>query len=166
MSAPFYRLYNAIWYPALPFALLAGGGDRHQRLGRVRPGEMVLDGAPRLWFHAASVGEIEGLSAVARGLMSELPGASAIVTTMTEAGRDAARRRIPDAAVHRLAPFDHRAAVRSFIAAARPDLVVITETELWPGYFVEARRAGARIAIVNGRVSEHSFGNVTDGCGR
>ncbi len=158
MSAVFYRLYKAIWYPALPFALLAGGGDRRERLGQVRPGEMALDGAPRLWFHAASVGEIEALSAVARGLMSELPGASAIVTTMTEAGREAARRRIPDAAAHRLAPFDHPAAVRSFIAAARPDLVVITETELWPGYFVEARRAGARIAIVNGRVSEHAFG--------
>jgi 3-deoxy-D-manno-octulosonic-acid transferase len=157
VSAAFYRLYNAIWYPALPFALLAGGGDRHERLGQVRPGEMVLDGAPRLWFHAASVGEIEGLSAVARGLMSELPGASAIVTTMTEAGREAACRRIPDAAAHRLAPFDYPTAVRSFIAAARPDLVVITETELWPGYFVEARRAGARIAIVNGRVSEHAF---------
>jgi len=157
LSAAFYRLYNAIWYPALPFALLAGGGDRHERLGRVRPGEMALDGVPRLWFHAASVGEIEGLSAVARGLMSELPGASAIVTTMTEAGREAARRRIPDAAVHRLAPLDHRAAVLTFIAAARPDLVVITETELWPGYLVETRRAGARIAIVNGRISEHAF---------
>lgn len=157
MAAALYRLYNAIWYPVLPFALLAGGGDRHERLGQARPGEMALEGAPRLWFHAASVGEIEALSAVARGLMNELPGAAAIVTTMTEAGREAARRRIPEAAAHRLAPFDHPAAVRNFIAAARPDLVVITETELWPGYFVEARRTGARIAILNGRVSEHAF---------
>lgn len=157
MAAAFYRLYNAIWYPALPFALLAGGGDRRERLGQVPPGELGLDGAPRLWFHAASVGEVEALSAVARGLMSELPGAAAIVTTMTETGREAARRRIPSAAAHRLAPFDHRTAVRSFIAAVRPDLVVITETELWPGYFVEARRAGARIAILNGRISEQAF---------
>jgi 3-deoxy-D-manno-octulosonic-acid transferase len=157
MSAAFYRLYNAIWYPALPFALWAGGGERNQRLGRIAPGEIALDGRPRLWFHAASVGEVEALAAIAHGLLAELSGATAIVTTMTEAGRAAARRRIPQAATHRLAPFDRPAAVRSFIAAARPDLVVITETELWPGYFVEARRAGARIAIVNGRVSEQSF---------
>ena len=53
MSAAFYRLYNAIWYPALPFALWAGGGERNQRLGRIAPGEIALDGRPRLWFHAA-----------------------------------------------------------------------------------------------------------------
>jgi len=157
VSAACYRLYNAIWYPALPFALIAGGGDRRERMGRIEASAMALNGTPRLWFHAASVGEVEALAAVARGLIGELPGAAAIVTTMTETGRDAARRRIPEAAVHQLAPLDHPAAVRHFVAAVRPALVVIAETELWPGYFVEARRAGARIAIVNGRVSEHSF---------
>ncbi|MBF6568747.1 MAG: 3-deoxy-D-manno-octulosonic acid transferase [Candidatus Binataceae bacterium] len=157
MSAALYRLYNAIWYPALPFAMLAGGGDSHERLGRVRPGEIPAGDGPRIWFHASSVGEVEALSAIAQALIREVDGASAIVTTMTESGREAARRRIPDAAVHRLAPFDHPSRVRNFIAAMRPKLMVITETEIWPGYFIEARRAGARIAIVNGRVSERSF---------
>ncbi len=157
MSAALYRLYNALWYPALPFALIAGGGDRRERLGQIDARAAELTGTPRLWFHAASVGEVEALAPVARGLIGELPAAAAVVTTMTEAGRDAARRRIPEADVHRLAPFDHPTAVRSFIAATRPELVAIAETELWPGYFVEARRASARIAIVNGRVSERAF---------
>jgi 3-deoxy-D-manno-octulosonic-acid transferase len=36
-------------------------------------------------------------------------------------------------------------------------LVLIAETELWPNFFTQAARAGARIAIINGRLSERSL---------
>lgn len=156
VPATLHHFYNAVWYSVLPFALLRGG-DRRERLGYVDPGEFPRNAGPRLWFHAASVGEVEGLTGIAQGLMRGVPHAGAVITTMTEAGRDAARRRIPDAAAYRLAPLDHPRAVRTFVSAARPNLVVIAETELWPNYFLEARRAGAKVAIVNGRVSEHSL---------
>jgi 3-deoxy-D-manno-octulosonic-acid transferase len=39
----------------------------------------------------------------------------------------------------------------------RPDLLVLAETELWPNLIRAARKAGAKVAIVNGRLSEHSF---------
>ena len=39
----------------------------------------------------------------------------------------------------------------------RPDLVLIAETELWPNYFCEAKKFGAKIAIINGRISERSL---------
>ena len=34
---------------------------------------------------------------------------------------------------------------------------MITETEIWPNYFLESARAGATIAVVNGRISERSM---------
>jgi 3-deoxy-D-manno-octulosonic-acid transferase len=77
---------------------------------------------------------------------------------MTAAGRDAARRSLPDAQAHLLAPLDCRRALGPFLDALRPTLVLIAETELWPNYFIESRRAGARVAIVNGRISERAFG--------
>jgi 3-deoxy-D-manno-octulosonic-acid transferase len=36
-------------------------------------------------------------------------------------------------------------------------MVIITETEIWPNYFIESSRAGAKIAVVNGRISERSL---------
>jgi 3-deoxy-D-manno-octulosonic-acid transferase len=77
---------------------------------------------------------------------------------MTVTGRDAARRSIPGARAHLLAPLDCRRALRPFLDALRPTLVLIAETELWPNYFIESHRAGARLAIVNGRISERALG--------
>jgi 3-deoxy-D-manno-octulosonic-acid transferase len=152
-------IYNALWYPALPFALATTGArdrqDRRERMGAI---ELPPNGAgPRIWIHASSVGEVEAMRPVASGLHRELDGARIVVTTMTTTGRDAARRRIPSATACALAPLDCPATVRRFLRGVRPSLVLIGETELWPNYFIEARRAGARVAIVNGRISERSL---------
>lgn len=151
--------YNLLWYPALPFALLAAHPanlrDYRERMGRGNFPETA--GAPRIWIHASSVGEIEAIRPVAIGLLEHYPGAVLAISTMTAAGREAAERRIPGAAAWMLAPFDTPWAVRSFLARFHPGLLLITETEIWPNYFLEAARFGARIAVVNGRMSERSM---------
>ncbi len=153
-------LYNALWYPALPFALIAAGGldaaNRHERLGSTTLASNS-PGAPRIWLHAASVGEVEAARPIAHGLMRDYPAAMLIVTTMTAAGRAAARKRIAGAAAIQLAPLDRAANVRSFLAAVRPQIVIVAETELWPNYLIESARGGARVAIVNGRISARSM---------
>jgi 3-deoxy-D-manno-octulosonic-acid transferase len=157
------HLYNALWYPALPLALALSGGARDAGTRRARMGlAWATDGAappsgPRIWAHAASVGEVGALRAVVTALMRERPGATLVVTTMTAAGRDAARRLLPGARAHLLAPLDCRRALGPFLDAVRPTLVLIAETELWPNYFIESHRTGARIAIVNGRISERAL---------
>jgi 3-deoxy-D-manno-octulosonic-acid transferase len=152
-------IYNALWYPALPFALIAGAGADpaawRERLGITAFDEPSGSGK-RVWIHAASVGEIEAVRSIALGLKRKFPGTAIAVTTMTVAGREAARRRIPDAVAYQLAPFDWPPGVRSFLRRVRPDLLLIAETELWPNYFIEAARAGVKIAIINGRVSARS----------
>ena len=154
-----HAAYNLLWYPALPFALLASHpGSLRDYRERMWRGEFPsIAGAPRIWIHASSVGEIEAVRPVASGLLEHYRGAVLAITTMTATGRDAARRRIPDASAWMLAPFDSPRAVRSFLARFRPDVLLITETEIWPNYFLEAARFGARIAVVNGRMSERSM---------
>lgn len=157
------HLYNALWYPALPVALALTGGaldapTRRARMGLLRADDGASPSAgPRIWAHAASVGEVGALRAVVTALVRERPGATLVVTTMTAAGREASRRALPGAQAHLLAPLDYRRALRSFLHAVRPTLVLIAETELWPNYFIESHRAGARLAIVNGRISERAL---------
>ena len=63
-------LYKALWYPALPFALIAAGGldpvNRRERLGKTALGSNA-EGAPRIWMHAASVGEVVAIRPIALG---------------------------------------------------------------------------------------------------
>jgi 3-deoxy-D-manno-octulosonic-acid transferase len=152
-------LYNLLWYPVLPFVLLAANGadaqGSRERLGIAAP---RLDSSGfRIWAHASSVGEIEAIQSVLARLLRETPGARAVITSMTPAGRDVARRRIAKAAACLLAPLDCPSTVRAFLARVRPNLVLIAETELWPNYFFQAKHAGARVAIINGRISERSL---------
>jgi|HubBroStandDraft_6_1064221.scaffolds.fasta_scaffold25705_2 3-deoxy-D-manno-octulosonic-acid transferase len=152
-------IYNLLWYPALPFALLAAHPanmrDYRERMGQ---GDFPdTAGAPRIWIHAASVGEVEAIRPVAIGLLEHHPAAIMTITTMTVTGREAAIRRIPGAAAWMLAPLDNRHAVRSFLRRVQPAVVLITETEIWPNYFLESARFGATIAVVNGRISERSM---------
>ena len=157
------HLYNALWYPALPLALALSGAwsdpaMRRERMGMAWTSSTTASAAaPRLWAHAASVGEVGALRAVLSALVRDQPATTLVVTTMTVAGREAARRSIPGAQAHLLAPLDCRRALHSFLEALRPTLVLIAETELWPNYFIESHRAGARIAIVNGRISERAL---------
>ncbi len=154
-----HAFYNLLWYPALPFALLASGGTDAQgsreRLGLAAP-RFEASGL-RIWAHASSVGEIEAIHSVLMRLLREVPGSTAVITAMTGAGRDVARRRMPKAAAHLLAPLDNPSTVRAFLRRVHPNLVLIAETELWPNYFFEAHKMSAKIAIINGRISQRSL---------
>jgi 3-deoxy-D-manno-octulosonic-acid transferase len=157
-----YRLYNALWYPAVPFALLFGGGRdtqmRRERLGRSSVTNYShASAALPIWVHAASVGEIEAVRSILLAIMGTFADAAIVLTTMTAAAREAAPRRIPGLAGCQLAPLDCPSSVRAFLERLRPRIVLITETELWPNFFIESARSGAKVAIINGRISERSM---------
>jgi len=159
LRGAFYsRIYNGLWYAALPLALIGAGYDaqsRRERRGAVIAHAKLSPSRTRVWVHAASVGEIEGVRPVVLGLRRARPDLDFIITTMTPAGRDAAFRRLAGAC--QLAPFDHGPAVRAFVALIRPALLIITETELWPNFFLQSTAAGAKVAVINGRVSRRSM---------
>jgi 3-deoxy-D-manno-octulosonic-acid transferase len=58
-------------------------------------------------------------------------------------------------------PLDWRGPVQRALAAARPAAVIVMETEIWPNFLRECRRAQVPVIFVNGRLSERSFGGFT-----
>jgi 3-deoxy-D-manno-octulosonic-acid transferase len=152
------QVYRAAWYPALPFALIAAGARNYsiarQRLGQLDCNVGIADDSRRrIWVHASSVGEIEAVRPVIALLRKEISEIDIVLTTMTSAGREAASTRITGLTACQLAPLDFPAAVSRFVSELQPRLVIVAETELWPNFFWESARSGARIAIVNGRLS-------------
>jgi 3-deoxy-D-manno-octulosonic-acid transferase/tetraacyldisaccharide-1-P 4'-kinase len=104
------------------------------------------------------VGEVISAAALVRALRSAVPGAPIFVSTTTLAGRDVARTRLAtevDGIFY--APVDYCWAVRAVLRRLRPLLVIVLETEIWPNLFNEAKRSGAALLVVNGRISDRAL---------
>lgn len=126
-----------------------------ERLGRVP--ERVRQPAPgALWIHAVSVGEVLAVAPLLAELRQRLPGRKILVSTTTRTGQEMAARRLGADATFYF-PLDFAFACRRVLRAAKPALVIVAETEIWPHFLREARRAGAQVVFVNGRVSDRSF---------
>ncbi|MBX7167210.1 MAG: 3-deoxy-D-manno-octulosonic acid transferase [Pirellulales bacterium] len=138
---------------------------RAVRLGKYRQGlsarcwgaaPRVAGAAPRVWWHAVSVGEVNQLAPVLAEYRRQFPDWQHAISTTTATGYELARKKYADLPVF-YSPLDFTWATRRAMAQVRPDLLVLTELELWPNLIDAARRHGARVAIINGRLSERSF---------
>jgi 3-deoxy-D-manno-octulosonic-acid transferase len=109
-----------------------------------------------VWLHAVSVGEVNLLDTLIRQIRASRPDWECVVSTTTVTGMALARKRYADLCVF-YCPLDFSWAVRAAMGRIRPDLLVLAELELWPNLVRAARERGARVAVVNGRLSEHSF---------
>jgi 3-deoxy-D-manno-octulosonic-acid transferase len=133
--------------------------------GRYRRGwgEKLLGRVPRrvgdrpcLWLHAVSVGEVNLLGTLIDEIARRHPDWQCVVSTTTDTGHALARRKFPGLTVF-YCPLDFSWAVHAALHRIRPDLLVLAELELWPNLVRAARASGARVAVVNGRLSERSF---------
>lgn len=122
-----------------------------------REAALRMTGAPRIWVHAVSVGEVTAAAPIVAALHSRFPGACIVLSTSTETGQEMARKIVPAASAHIYYPFDIPQVVRKVIALVRPDVFVPVETELWPNFIRICRRQGTPLVMVNGRLSPRSF---------
>jgi 3-deoxy-D-manno-octulosonic-acid transferase len=122
-------------------------------LGRVprRSGEKTC-----VWLHAVSVGEVNLLSPLLKRIAQERPDWECVVSTTTMTGMALAKKKYAGLTVF-YCPLDFSWAVSAAMRRVRPDALVLAELELWPNLIAAARRHGTRVAVINGRLSEHSF---------
>jgi 3-deoxy-D-manno-octulosonic-acid transferase len=122
------------------------------------PGSLQTTGAGAIWFHAVSVGEVLSAVELIRAIRAQRPRLPIYVSTSTLSGRATAEQRL--AGVTQgifFAPLDYRSSVRRVLRRLRPAAVVILETEIWPNLYREAKRAGASLLVVNGRISDRAL---------
>ena len=161
-----YLLYSALLaaglllsVPYWIFQMLRHGKYRHgfmQRLGRVP--QHLAEFAPQstIWLHAVSVGEVLAISGLVDQMRLRWPDSRLVVSTTTDTGQRLARSRFGDENVFYF-PIDLGFAIQPYLKALRPKVVVIAETEFWPNFLRLAKRSGARIAVVNARISDRSW---------
>ncbi len=127
-----------------------------QRLGRV-PAVLAGSGkAPVLWLHAVSVGEVLAVSRLVGELDRAFPGFRLVVSTTTRTGQALAQERF---GVERVfyCPLDLPWAVRAYLNALQPQMLILAETEFWPNLLNGCFRREIPVTVVNARISDRSW---------
>jgi 3-deoxy-D-manno-octulosonic-acid transferase len=167
-----YALYSLLTAAGMlllsPYFLLRGLiqgkylSNLPERLGWRFPAELRDERSPgstqkSIWVHAVSVGEVLAVLPLAQKLKARFPLLRLVVSTTTVTGQKLAHERMPFADAVFYFPLDWRRPVRRALAATRPAAVIVVETEIWPNFLRECRRANVPVIFVNGRLSERSF---------
>jgi len=119
--------------------------------------------APCIWLHAVSVGEVNLLQPLVLQLQQRLPAFELVISTTTETGYRLASQKFPAQQIFYF-PFDFSWGIKNALRRIRPNLVLLTELEIWPN-FIRLSKAGlggqlpaVSLGIINGRLSESSHG--------
>jgi 3-deoxy-D-manno-octulosonic-acid transferase len=137
-----------------------------ERLGRVPPRLRTQTDSPEkmalsssrgsVWVHAVSVGEVLAVTGLIRELQGRFPQRRVVVSTTTLTGQTLARGRFGAENVFYF-PLDFAFAIRPYLQQLQPELMILAETEFWPNLLHLVHAQGARIVVVNARISDRSF---------
>lgn len=128
-----------------------------QRFGFFGKNVAGLRQTQRIWFHAASVGEVQAAKALINEVEKRDIRADLIISTMTEQGYLVASSQLGSKALCIYAPIDLPWIADRFIQTLRPSLYVCLETELWPNILNRLNKCGIQALLLNGRMTERSF---------
>ena len=143
-------LYDMILYRKPRINLL-------ERAGRLSPAFQTAtsEGGPRVWIHAVSVGEVSAVRALANQL--QLPRDQLWISTTTATGQALALRLFEGCAHVFYFPLDWKWTSRRYLKVIRPSVVLLVETEIWPGFIAAAQSLSVPVLLINGRISDSSF---------
>lgn len=156
-------LYNLAWIVLLPFL------KRSSRISLGWPQRTLKhnpSGPFDLWIQAASGGESLLTNMVLEELVEHLPNSRkyrVLVTSGTKQGIDSlekGRTQLENSQNFDIEiayfPFDAPGLMAKAFKMYAPQLAVIVETELWPGFLYHARQTKTPVLLINGRMSEKS----------
>lgn len=111
-----------------------------------------------IWFHAVSVGEFNALMPV----LDHFKGMSMIVSVTTTAAYELAQLKLQKEIEENkikvfYMPYDHPLLIKRIFKLIKPQALVLLESEIWPALFAEAKNSGAKLAIINAKISDKSF---------
>ena len=134
-------------------------GKEHAIRWREKLGEPSVErpSGKLIWLHAVGLGEVLAL----RGLILELHkkdrNLNFLVTSSTVFSAEVFEKNRPPKTIHQFLPYDVKIYGYRFLRHWKPDLVIWSEQDVWPGLSCQASNFGIKQVIVNGKIRQESF---------
>ncbi len=152
MTVNFIKL-TVIWITKREWKkdLWASLGFKSPKVPGRKPGKI------RIWVHAVSLGETKAIESFISHVRQELPDVEIVKSSVTKTGHEQSLKRkdIFDHAFY--LPIDFSWRTRKLVKKIDPDLFILVENDYWPNLLNALKAHGTKIALVNGRISLHSF---------
>lgn len=118
------------------------------------------DGAPPVWVHAVSVGEVRAAAPLIHALL--LQGETVLLTHLTPTGRAEGQRLMAEEirqgrVRQQWVPYDFAGSMRRLVRHFKPSLVILIEREVWPNLVASVSAASIPLVLASARLSERSF---------
>ncbi len=123
-----------------------------QRLGLCLP-----DLKSVLWFHCASVGEVNTAISLIQKFREKHPTLPILVSTNTPTGKEVLLKYKIDHLSHIYLPLDYLPLIRRLIRKLNPIALLIIDTELWPELIHTCEIKNLPVIIYNARLSDKTL---------
>jgi len=153
-----FLIFSVIYLPVLVFK-----GKLHrefpERFGIYDKAKerALLSGRDRIWIQAVSVGEVAVCKSLIPLLKERFPGHDLVVSTITKAGNDLAKKLFSKDAAIIYFPLDFGFTVRRAVKYIKPRIYIMIETEIWPNLLSELSLNSVPSVMINGRISDRSI---------
>lgn len=155
----FYNCLLIIFLIPILLAIVLSGKKNHQEFFYCIQERLSKWKLPQLdknkktvWIHCASLGEAKAVEP----MISHLRDYNIIVSTITKSAREYVSK-IKGITYFALAPIDLYPFISSILKKVKPKILILIETEFWPGMITCANKTGTKIITVNGRISKGAF---------
>ena len=108
-----------------------------------------------VWVHACSVGEVASVASLIHHLLDN--GKSVHLTVVTRTGFNHAKLLFGDKITQTWIPWDLPGLMSRFVKKLQPSLLLLCETEFWPGMLKSCKKQNVPILGINTRISDRSF---------
>jgi len=109
-----------------------------------------------MWFHCSSIGELKSIFPIIDHYIKKN---RILITTSTLSSSEIFYKKYHNNKniIHQFAPIDSPQIVKKFFLKWRPNIILFTESEIWPNQIYYAKNNNIPIILLNGRISKKSF---------
>ena len=160
-----YRLISLILYPLLIFIIYLR--KIFNKEDKIRFKEKLFfssflnnfdDRKKLIWFHAASIGEVQSIIPIINQLVKKDKFNFLITTITLSSGKFIKEEFKSNKNIeHRYLPLDINFLIKKFISTWSPYAVFFVDSEIWPNLILNLKNKGVPISIINGRLTKKSF---------
>ena len=110
-----------------------------------------------VWFHGASVGEIQSIVPIIEKLENESKIKKILITSNTLSSSKIIKKLKFKKVVHQFFPIDTNYFSNKFLEFWNPSNVFFIDSEIWPNMILNLKRKNIPITLLNGRITRKTY---------